>query len=86
MRPSVEYFGNVLFHIAHNTFYLRLYGIKHMIKDRSDSKRGNLLLPHVLLFPISSKVACICMHTLYVCTYIVMTVNIKFLSDCLFYC
>ena len=26
-----------------------------MVKDHSDSERGNLLLPHGLLFPISSK-------------------------------
>ena len=47
--------GNVLFNDALNTFYLRLYGITHMIKDHSDSEKGNLLLPHGLLFPISSK-------------------------------
>ena len=47
--------GNVLFNDTLNTFYLRLYGIRHMVKDHSDSKRGNPLLPHMLLFPISSK-------------------------------
>ena len=47
--------GNILFNDAHNTFYLRLYGVRHMVKDHSDSERGNLLLPHRLLFPISSK-------------------------------
>ena len=41
----------------HSTFYLRLYGIRHMVKDHSDSERGNPLLPHGLLFLISSKVA-----------------------------
>ena len=46
---------NVLFNNALNTFYLRLYGIRHMVKDHSDSERGNPLLPHGLLFPISSK-------------------------------
>ena len=30
--------GNVLFNDALNTFYLRLYGIRHMVKDHSDSK------------------------------------------------
>ena len=48
--------GNVLFNDALNTFYLRLYGIGHMVKDHSDSERGNLLPPHGLLFPINSKV------------------------------
>ena len=47
--------GNVLFNDALNTFYLRLYGVGHMVKDHSDSERGNLLPPHGLLFPISSK-------------------------------
>ena len=32
---------NVFFNDGHNTFYLRLYGIGHMVKDHSDSKRGN---------------------------------------------
>ena len=48
--------GNVLFHDAFNTFYLRLYRVKRMVKDHSDSERGNPLPPHGLLFPISSKV------------------------------
>ena len=48
--------GNVfLFNDAFNTFYLRLYGDGHMIKDHSDSERGNPLLPHRLLFLNSSK-------------------------------
>ena len=29
--------GNVLFNDALNTFYLRLYGVGHMVKDHSDS-------------------------------------------------
>ena len=40
--------GNVLFNNALNTFYLRLYGVRHMVKDHSDSKRGKPLLPHGL--------------------------------------
>ena len=52
--------GNVLFNDALNTFYLRLYGVGHMVKDHSDSERGNPLLPHGLLFPISSKGSFIC--------------------------
>ena len=31
--------GNVLFNEALNTFYLRLYGVRHMVKDHSDSER-----------------------------------------------
>ena len=42
---------------THSThFLLRLYGVRHMIKDHSDRERGNPLPPHGLLFPISSKV------------------------------
>ena len=52
--------GNVLFNDVLNKFYLWLYGVRHMVKDHSDSKRGNPLLPHGLLFPISSKGSFIC--------------------------
>ena len=52
--------GNVLFNDALNTFYLRLYGIRHMVKDHFDSEKGNLLPPHRLLFPINSKGSFIC--------------------------
>ena len=38
--------GNVLFNDALNTFYLGLYGVKHTVKDHSDSERGNPLRPH----------------------------------------
>ena len=47
---------NVLFNDVLNTFYLRLYDAGHiMVKDHSDSERGNPLLPHGLHFSISSK-------------------------------
>ena len=52
--------GNVLFNDALNTFYLRLYGVRYMVKDHSDSEKGNPLPPHRLLFPISSKGSFIC--------------------------
>ena len=52
--------GNVLFNDALNTFYLRLYAVGHMVKDHSDSERGKPLLPHRLLFPISSMGSFIC--------------------------
>ena len=49
--------GNVFsFNDALNTFNLRLYGVRHMVKDHSDSERVNLLPPHRLLFPISTRV------------------------------
>ena len=52
--------GSVLFNDALNTFYLRLYGVRHMVKDHSDSEKGNPLPPHRLLFPIRSKGSFIC--------------------------
>ena len=51
---------NVLFNDALNTFYLWLYGVRHMVKDHSDSEKGNPLPPHRLLFMISSKGSFIC--------------------------
>ena len=48
--------GNALFNDALNTFYLRLYGVRHMVKDHSDSERGNPLLPHGLLFWLAARV------------------------------
>ena len=48
--------GNVLFNDTLNTFYLRLYGVGHMVKDHSDSEIGNPLL----LFPINHKGSFIC--------------------------
>ena len=58
MRNIFQWFrkeGNVLFKDAINTFYLRLYGIRHTVKDQSDSKKGNPLSPHGLHFSINSK-------------------------------
>ena len=57
--------GNVLFNDALNTFYLWLYGDRHMVKHHSDSETGNTLPPHRLLFLISSKGSFICIipHT-----------------------
>ena len=52
---SLEYLiqeGNVLFNDALNTFYLRLYGIGHMVKNNSDCERK--------LFSIISKGSFIC--------------------------
>ena len=52
--------GNVLFNDALNTFYLRLYGVRHMVKDHSDSEKVNPLPPHRLLSTINSKGSFIC--------------------------
>ena len=37
LLPNKE--GNVLFNNALNTFYLRLYGVRHMVKDYSDREK-----------------------------------------------
>ena len=52
--------GNVLFNDALNTFYLPLYGVRHMVKDHSDSEKRNPLPPHRLLLSINSKGSFIC--------------------------
>ena len=46
----------ILFNDALNTFYLLLYGVRHMVKNHSDRERGNPLLPHRLFSTISSTV------------------------------
>ena len=51
---------NVLFNDALNTFYLRLYGVRHMVKDHSDSEKGNPLPRHRLLLSINSNGSFIC--------------------------
>ena len=55
-RSFVKEEGNVLFNDALNTFYLWLYGVRHMVNDHSNSERENPLPPHGLLFLISNKV------------------------------
>ena len=57
---EIERERNVLFNDALNTFYLRLYGVRHMVKDHSDSEKGNPLPPHRLLLSINSKGSFIC--------------------------
>ena len=59
-EPERERERNVLFNDALNTFYLRLYGVRHMVKDHSDSEKGNPLPPHRLLLSINSKGSFIC--------------------------
>ena len=51
--------GNVLFNYI-LFYYLRLYGVRHIVKDHSDSEKGNPLPPYRLLFPINSNVSFIC--------------------------
>ena len=39
-----------------NTLFLRLYCVRHMVKDHSDSEKGNPLPPHGLLFRLTARV------------------------------
>ena len=39
----IERERNVLFNDTLNTFYQRLYGVRHKVKDHSDSEKGNPL-------------------------------------------
>ena len=52
----------MLYLTTHSThFYLWIYSVGHIVKDHSDSDKGNLLPPlHGLLFPIISKGSFIC--------------------------
>ena len=54
-KTKKERKGNAYFNDTLNTFYLRLYGVRHMVKHHSDSERENPLPPHGLLFSIDSK-------------------------------
>ena len=60
IMPMGERERNVLFNDALDTFYLRLYGVRHMVKDHSDSEKGNPLPPHRLLLSINSKGSFLC--------------------------
>ena len=46
--------------MTHSTHFIFGYMASDMVKDHTDSKRGNPLLPHGLLFPINSKDSFIC--------------------------
>ena len=40
----------------HSTHFIYGYMASDMVKDHSDSEKGNLLPPHRLLFPITARV------------------------------
>ena len=48
--------GHVLVNNALNTFYLRLYDVRHMVKDHSDSERGNPLHHMGYYFRLAARV------------------------------
>ena len=47
---------NEMFYLTtHSTHFIYGYMAPDMVKDHSDSEKGNPLPPHGLLFPINSK-------------------------------
>ena len=48
--------GHVLFKDAFNTFYLQVYGVRHMVKDHSESESGNPLLSLHYSFRLTARV------------------------------
>ena len=38
-----------MFYLTTHSIYLQLYGVRHMVKDHSDSEKGNPLPPHYQL-------------------------------------
>ena len=58
--PTVCLFFGVFYLTTYSTHFIYGYMASDMVKDHSDSERGNLLPPHGLLFPISSKGSFIC--------------------------
>ena len=45
---------------THSTHFIYGYMASDMVKDHSDSEKGNPLPPHRLLFPLNSKGCFIC--------------------------
>ena len=62
LKPKKEGRKEKMFYLTtHSThFILRLYGVGHMVKDHTDSEKGNPLPPHRLLLSINSKGSFIC--------------------------
>ena len=50
----------IIYLTTHSTHFIYGYMASDMVNDHSDSKRGNPLSPHGLLFSISSKGSFIC--------------------------
>ena len=42
-----------MFYLTMHSTHLRLYGVRHMVKDHSDSESENPLPPHGLLSPMN---------------------------------
>ena len=52
----------MLYLTTHSTHFIYGYKASDMVKDHSDSERGNPLPPHGLLFSINSKVGFFYIH------------------------
>ena len=55
LKKLTEFGRKCIFNDTLNTFYLWLYGVGHVVKDHSDSERGNPLLPHGYSFRLASS-------------------------------
>ena len=52
---------DIFYLTTHSThLFLRLCGVRHMVKDHSDNEKGNPLPSHRLLLSINSKGSFIC--------------------------
>ena len=49
-----------MFYLMTHSTHLRLYDVRHMVKDHCDSEKGNPMPPHRLLLLINSKGSFIC--------------------------
>ena len=72
---------NVLFNDALNTFYLCLYGVRHMLKDHSDSKMCVCVFECVCVCLCVCGCLCACMcFCIWMCVYVCIT---SFMHPCL---
>ena len=63
VKHTVEREREMFYLTTHSTHFIYgyiIYGVRHMVKDYSDSEKGNLLPPHRLLLSINSKGSFIC--------------------------
>ena len=49
-----EWMNEMLYLTTHSTYFIYGYMVSDMVNDHCDSEKGNLLPPHVLLFPINT--------------------------------
>ena len=59
-RERGKYRKEMFYLTTHSTHFIYGYMASDMVKDHSDSEKGNPLPPHRLLFPINSKGSFMC--------------------------